>query len=100
MILKMSTNHDQHGRRKKTVRAKKKKHVGWTKFQRVQHAEAKTRKEKNNDTLREYLAKMPEWAKEDDTYKKEVSSNYTVAIAYNKGAYQVIPKKEVKDIGR
>ena len=43
---------------------------------------------------------MPEWSNEDDTYKKEVSSNYTVAIAYNKGAYQVIPKKEVKDIGR
>ena len=34
------------------------------------------------------------------SYKKEVSKNYTVSIAYNKGAYQVIPKKEVKSIGR
>jgi|TARA_R110000744_G_C19247575_1_gene549899 hypothetical protein len=36
----------------------------------------------------------------DDSYKKEISSNYTVAVAYNKGGYQVIPKSQVKDIGR
>ena len=33
-------------------------------------------------------------------YKKEISKQYTVSIAYNKGAYQVIPKNEVKDIGK
>lgn len=33
-------------------------------------------------------------------YKKEVSGRYTVAPAYNKGAYQVIPRKEVEDIGK
>lgn len=32
--------------------------------------------------------------------KKEISSGYTVAPAYNKGAYQVIGKSNVKDIGR
>lgn len=37
---------------------------------------------------------------EDTSYKQEVSKNYTVAIAYNKGAYQVIPKDSVKDIGK
>ena len=36
----------------------------------------------------------------DNSYKKEVSKQYTVSIAYNKGAYQVIPQKEVKDIGK
>ena len=36
----------------------------------------------------------------DDSYKKEVSQNYTVAIGYNKGGYQVIPKSEIKDIGK
>ena len=36
----------------------------------------------------------------DSSYKKEASSNYTVSIAYNKGAYQVIPKEEVKHIGK
>jgi len=29
-----------------------------------------------------------------------ISSNYTLAPAYNKGAYQVISKSEIKDIGR
>ena len=36
----------------------------------------------------------------DNSYKKVISKQYTVSIAYNKGAYQVIPKGEVKDIGK
>ena len=35
---------------------------------------------------------------EDNSYKKDIGMEYTVSIAYNKGAYQVIPKGEVKDI--
>lgn len=30
----------------------------------------------------------------------QISSQYTVAPAYNKGAYQVIPKDNIKHIGR
>lgn len=36
----------------------------------------------------------------DTSYQKEVSAKYTVAIAYNKGAYQVISRENIKDIGR
>jgi len=36
----------------------------------------------------------------DNSYKQDISKQYTVSIAYNKGAYQVIPKGEVKDIGK
>lgn len=33
--------------------------------------------------------------------KKEArQSDHTIAPAYNKGAYQVIPKSEIKDIGK
>jgi len=32
--------------------------------------------------------------------RQQESAKYTIAPAYNKGAYQVIPRKEVKDIGR
>tara|TARA_R110001592_G_scaffold150262_2_gene376078 strand:- start:114 stop:248 length:135 start_codon:yes stop_codon:yes gene_type:complete len=39
-------------------------------------------------------------SKADDTYKQEVSQSYTLAPAYNKGAYQVIPIENIKDIGR
>ncbi len=36
----------------------------------------------------------------DETYKREVSSSYTIAPAYNKGAYQVISEESIEDIGR
>ena len=36
----------------------------------------------------------------DDSWMAEESKNFTVAPAYNKGAYQVIPRSGVKDIGR
>jgi hypothetical protein len=36
----------------------------------------------------------------DNSWKVEISKQYTIAPAYNKGAYQVIPRKEVKDIGK
>ena len=32
--------------------------------------------------------------------RQQESAKYTIAPAYNKGAYQVIPRREVKDIGR
>jgi len=37
---------------------------------------------------------------EDTSYQREVSKNYTIAVAYNKGGYQVIPTDQVKYIGK
>ena len=37
---------------------------------------------------------------EDQSYKKEISKQYTVAPAYNKGAYQVINPDNIVDIGK
>jgi hypothetical protein len=36
----------------------------------------------------------------DTTYQQEISKQYTVAVAYNKGGYQVIPNTQIKDIGK
>ena len=36
----------------------------------------------------------------DESWKQEESKNFTVAPAYNKGAYQVIPKGDVEHIGK
>jgi len=36
----------------------------------------------------------------DNSWKAEVSKNFTIAPAYNKGAYQVIPRGDVKHIGK
>tara|TARA_S200000501_G_scaffold67316_1_gene58728 strand:- start:11505 stop:11825 length:321 start_codon:yes stop_codon:yes gene_type:complete len=40
--------------------------------------------------------KNDSWIRE----KQEISAGYTVAPAYNKGAYQVIGKSNIKDIGK
>ena len=37
---------------------------------------------------------------ESQDYKKEISKQYTVAPAYNKGAYQVINPDNIIDIGK
>jgi len=37
---------------------------------------------------------------EDQSYKIEASKGYTLAPAYNKGAYQVVPRSEVEYIGK
>lgn len=39
-------------------------------------------------------------SKEDNSWKAEASKNFTVAPAYNKGAYQVVPRNEVEYIGK
>ena len=36
----------------------------------------------------------------DQSYRQEISSKYTVAIPYNKGAYQVISPDNIEDIGK
>ncbi len=36
----------------------------------------------------------------DNSWKVEESKKFTVAPAYNKGAYQVIPRSDVKHIGK
>jgi len=43
---------------------------------------------------------QPNWSPCVQKPKRETTKTYTVAIAYNKGAYQVISPKDIKDIGR
>ena len=43
---------------------------------------------------------QPHWSPCVQTPKRETDKTYTVAIAYNKGAYQVISPKDIKDIGK
>ena len=60
------------------------------------------------EEIRAFNEKYPSWqgdkvapcTVEDDSYKQQISSKYTIAPAYNKGAYQVISKDSVKDIGK
>jgi len=92
-MIKGSMMYDQHGRKRK-----------------VKHLYSKKAKKPNFDVqmkkkFREVSdipsAPVGEYTvPEDKSYKRDISKQYTVSIAYNKGAYQVIPKGEVKDIGK
>jgi len=97
MIVKGSMNYDQFGRKRKKKITKAKKSTNQA---------TKTFKSSNKTTQTSNKtiypsAKVGEYkTPQDVSYKKEISKQYTVSIAYNKGAYQVIPKSEVKDIGK
>ena len=43
---------------------------------------------------------QPNWSPFVKKPERKTEKTYTVAIAYNKGAYQVISPKDIKDIGR
>ena len=62
------------------------------------------RQKEREDFIKKYPAaamySVGNTSKPDDSYKKETSKKYTVAIGYNKGGYQVIPNSEIKDIGK
>ena len=96
MIIKGSMSYDQHGRKRKSrvKSTSKKAKVGWSVVKRKQYAENKEKNKIQSAPMGEY--KVPK----DTSYKKEISKQYTVAIAYNKGAYQVIPNSDVKHIGK
>lgn len=106
-----SLRYDMHGRKRKTkALSKPKKHH--TKY----HTQKFEPKPNNNkEVLQAYKEKyfiksaplMSDYDRAKEMQREqerkmrvEESSKYTIAPAYNKGAYQVIPRKEVKDIGR
>jgi len=95
MIIKGNLKYDRHGRKRKSK---------FTKAVKAPAQEWKTYKPEptTRRTTPEYpSAPMGEYTPaRDSSYKKQASSKYTVSIAYNKGAYQVIPKDEVKHIGK
>ena len=101
-----SLRYDMHGRKRK-VRAKtapvrasksdfKPMRLSETEVARVE--DSKSHREKYPSAgMRDTVTCS---ASADTSWKVEESKNFTVAPAYNKGAYQVIGKSNVKDIGR
>lgn len=86
--------YDQHGRKRKVGNLYKSKKAT-PNFKKVAMKQFKSsEKTYPSAPVGEYT--VPE----DNSYKADISKQYTVSIAYNKGAYQVIPKGEVKDIGK
>jgi hypothetical protein len=94
MIIKGNMKYDNHGRKRKVkaVRATRKPQE-WKTFEPTDTYK-RTTKQYPSLSMGEYKPQ------EDKSYQQEVSKQYTVSIAYNKGAYQVIPKKDIKHIGK
>ena len=96
-----SLRYDIHGRKRKTTsmstKRSKPKFVPMTTKQ-------KSFAQQQMDDHREKYPSMPismsYSPQQDDSWKKEESQNFTIAPAYNKGAYQVIPRKDVEHIGK
>ena len=104
MNLSGSLRYDMHGRKRKSktkpsaVRARK------ADFKPMEISRTEMARRADADA---HLEKYPsgrvdraDSASADTSWKVEESKNFTVAPAYNKGAYQVIPSSSVKDIGR
>ena len=102
MIINGSLNYDSHGRRRKTVRKKRTtKQSKWKSLGAVaQQGERRTCTAKVADSISVSSTSSGKGTLPDNSWKVEISKQYTIAPAYNKGAYQVIPRKEVKDIGK
>ena len=95
MIIKGHMTYDQHGRKRKSkfTKAVRTKQPEWKSFAPDTTYRRET-KQYPSAPLSEYTPAR------DTSYKQKASEKYTVSIAYNKGAYQVIPKEEVKHIGK
>ena len=101
MIVKGSMGYDQFGRKRKQLRKKTNKpNNKWTKATKSDNSKKVFKEDSSIETKYPSAEVMDYKTPKDTSYKKEISKQYTVSIAYNKGAYQVIPKKEVKDIGK
>jgi len=96
MMINCSVRYSTSGRKRKTKAFSKAKKPEWKTFA------ADTSKALLVEKLQEIpSAKLTKYAKPvDNSWKVEVSKNFTVAPAYNKGAYQVIPRGDVEWIGK
>jgi len=98
-----SLRYDIHGRkRKKHALNSKKRKPNISEFKPL-HLEKTFAQQRSEDHRSKYpsmdMASVYTPQK-DQSWKAEESKNFTVAPAYNKGAYQVIPRKDVKHIGK
>ena len=104
-----------HGRKRKCVSLKQKKrggssvgrapalHAGGREFEsRSLHQQTREDRIKLLAPLKSdfQTAKEIQEQKKFEQEKREISKQYTLAPAYNKGAYQVIPRSDLKHIGK
>ena len=93
MIVNCSMRHSPSGRKRKTNAYKKAKRPEFVSRTPVAQPVVNLAKTASSKTIG-YTKPV------DNSWKVEASKNFTVAPAYNKGAYQVIPRGDVEWIGK
>ena len=93
-IIRGSMKHTFSGRKRKQISKAKQ-------IQKVQFYTLNREEPVRRETKQYPSAPMtPYKPAKDETYKQEISAEYTIAPAYNKGAYQVIAKDDIVNIGK
>jgi len=94
MIVSGSMNYTPSGRKRKVVRTVRKERPFIPLRKKVDAPFEALAQSKSKEKFKPFTPS------EDTSYRKEVSSKYTVSIPYNKGAYQVIPSEDIDKIGK
>lgn len=89
-----SINHTTSGRKKQQRGRKKVYKPVFRLLQATDTYRRETPEYKSAEVTRVVTHKIEE------NFRKTISDKYTIAPAYNKGAYQVISRENVKDIGK
>ena len=101
MIIQGSMRYSVNGRKKKNAHLYRKKRQSnkMTKGAVAQQGERRTCTAKVAGSIPVSSTNAGKGTAVDNSWKVEISKKYTVAPAYNKGAYQVIPPTDVEHIG-
>ena len=102
MIIQGSMRYSVNGRKKKNAHLYRKKRQSnkMTKGAVAQQGERRTCTAKVAGSIPVSSTNAGKGTAVDNSWKVEISKKYTVAPAYNKGAYQVIPESDIEHIGR
>ena len=98
MIVHGALNYDATGRKKKTVRSGTYKRLQSSGTFKPDYTPRRRTRAESIPSLQ--TSTCDTTVHDEAQIRQEVSKNYTVAVAYNKGAYQVIPRDSVKHIGK
>ena len=100
MIIQGSIGHTYSGRKRKNISKVKKAQKPFIPLEKSEQVFKPAPWAKRDKVYKSAALTAPKTFIPDDSYKKEISKNYTVAIAFNKGAYQVISNSDIKHIGK
>ena len=104
MIVSGSTRYSPSGRKRKTFKTTVKKKAEFVPMEVNRWTAINPLFEQYEKDKIKYKSKKFEptgiRSVEDTSYRQEISKQFTVAPAYNKGAYQVIPNSDIEHIGK